>query len=199
MTKARTVGQKKRGRGRPKKEGVDREPNGRAVRSTARRDDAQATALSARSRILGVPEPTDPVERKAWRARFRAEHMGCVAGRAIDQEPDCAELWTAIKAIASVYARWHRSIGAVPYPKAAKLEIAEEIRQDGVDVSEQADLRTDEERARAAANAMMWMEQILGSAGYGVASQVKATVLQDEAPHHRDRYLVGLRAVVKAS
>lgn len=53
-TKARTKGQKKRGRrGRPRVEGVSREPNGRISRA---KEPADVVALEARRRHLGLPK-----------------------------------------------------------------------------------------------------------------------------------------------
>lgn len=55
LTKAEKL-RKKRGRGRPRIEGVAREPNGRISRSGIRHEPADVVALEARRRIWGLTE-----------------------------------------------------------------------------------------------------------------------------------------------
>ncbi len=195
-TKARTKGAKRRGR--PPKDGP-REPSGRLSRiPSERRDDAQSVVIEARAKAMGVPKPDgDHVAVSAWRRRLLADHMGCEAGRAIDGESDRAELWAAIKAIASAHRAYWQAIAApYPYPRILALETEAEAPSGGVEVSAKADIRTPEERVRTAVNRMMHIETVLGAAGEGVAAVVKETVLHDRPVRCRRRYLAGLRAVV---
>jgi hypothetical protein len=204
QTKARTVGQKKRGR--PRKDGP-REDNGRPSRvSPKRREETQQTVIVARCKIMGwLPRigenglptmaPTADMTKRA-----ASEWMGCNAGRAIEGEaPDVrAELWAAIKHVATTYARYWASIGAPPpYASAAMMTYLPEIMgSDGVEASTW-DHRTEEERVRASSAAMMRLEQTLGMAGEGVAVEVKGVVLHDAPVRNYARMVLGLRAVLE--
>lgn len=139
----------------------------------------------------------------------RAPWNGCPAGRAIATsvpalkavlpDMDVPTLWDAIQRVRSVYARWYQAIGAPdPNPHGMNLELLpEEFGSDGVEVDGGWDDRTEEERVKAATAAMMYLEGVLGRAGYGVAVEVKAVVLRDEAVRHVDRLIVGLAAVAR--
>lgn len=55
MTKAKSVAQRRKSRGRPKLEGIPRQPNGQPARSRARmREAARATVTAARMRQYGL-------------------------------------------------------------------------------------------------------------------------------------------------
>src|SRR5690554_3164825 len=108
MTKARTKAARRRGR--PRKEGP-REPNGRPTRiPQERRDDAKAVVIEARARQLGRRKPADRAAQIEWRRSLDAEHLECVAGRAIDGERDRADLWAAIKRISATYRAYWAAI-----------------------------------------------------------------------------------------
>ena len=205
MTKARTTGAKRRARkgGRPLKPGP-RQPNGQPRRSrSAERDAARKANIVARCKAMGwLPRVGDdgsttyePTKEMAKRAE--EPHLGCNAGRAVDAEKDRPALWAAITRIRLVYARWWQSIGAPPpYPKSVMLAcIPEQFGSDGVVTDRQWDDRSEPERNRAAANAMMAVEQVLGMAGEGVRDEVKVVVLGDGRVRSMDRYLRGLRAI----
>jgi hypothetical protein len=187
MTKARTVGGKRRGR--PRKDGP-RVPGSNRLSRVAHetREEAQRAAAQARCRLMGWPDT--PENRK----RALADHMGCTAGRAIDGHPDRADLWAAIKLVAATYARYWRAIGAPPpYAKAARLTYLPDILgSDGVEASRWDD-RSEEERVRAATAAMMRVEQALGMVG--AAAEVKGVVLADEPVRDFARFVAGLRRV----
>ena len=140
----------------------------------------------------------------------RAPWFGCSAGRAISQTPairlaladkalDVQTLWDAVQRVRAIYARYWHAIGAPsPYARGMNLELMpEEFGSDGVEVEGGWDDRTEEERVKAATDAMMHLEGVLGMAGYGVASEVKAVVLGDQTVKHLDRLLAGLAAVVR--
>jgi hypothetical protein len=134
---------------------------------------------------------------------------GCPAGRAIAKVPALAlalkdvpnvpTLWQAIQRVRGVYQRYLNAIGA-PSPNAAGMNLEllpEEFGTDGVEVDSGWDWRPEEERVKAATDAMMHMDGVLGRAGYGVLAEVKAVVLRDQAVRRIDRLIVGLAAVVK--
>lgn len=192
MTKARTQGEiTRRKRGRPRKDGP-RQPNGQPSRiSQERQEEAQRTVALGRCRIMGW-EPTAENVKRAL-----ADHMGCTAGRAIDHEPAeaRAELWAAIKRIGQTFARYWQAIGAPPpYAKAAMLAyLPEPTGSDGVEASRWDD-RSEQERVRAAADAMMHMEGRLRVAG--AAAEVKAVVLHDADVQDYERFVRGLKAAL---
>lgn len=186
--KARTKGQK---RGRPRKEGPRVPGSDRLSRvNRERQQDAQRQVSLARCRIMGWDYT--PENQK----RALADHLGCNAGRAIDGERDRTELWAAVKLIITTYTRYWLSIGAPqPYAKAAMLTYLPEILgSDGVEASTWDD-RTEEQKVKGAAAAMMRIEQALGSAGYGVAAEVKGVVLQDAPVRDYGKLIAGLRSV----
>jgi hypothetical protein len=189
MTKAKTVGQRKRGR--PRKEGARDQKTGRLARGSAeRREEAQRAVAIVRCKAMGWDITIDNMRRAL------ADHLGCNAGRAIDAHGQRPELWAAIKAIRAVYARYWQAIGAPPpYAKVALLTyLPEPFGSDDVDVSTWDD-RTEVERVKAATAAMMRMEQALGMAGEGVRAEIKGVVLMDEPVRSVARLLAGLKAV----
>lgn len=201
MTKAKTVGAKRRSKGgRPRKEGP-RQPNGQPSRA-GHREAAKRVNIIARCKLLGWLPRTDEDGRETMMPtaemakRASAPHMGFSAGRATDGEPDGPKLWEAARRIYAVYHRYWQSIGAPsPYAKAAKVELMPEpFGSEGVEVVPYDD-RTEEEKCKAAANAMMRVETVLGMAGEGVAREVKSVVLGDEAVRDKARLLSGLRAL----
>lgn len=129
----------------------------------------------------------------------RAPWFGCNAGRSIAaaEGADTAALWDACQRVRSVYANWRASIMAPdPHPSGMNLELLpEEFGTHGVEVDGGWDDRTEEERVKDAARAMMHMEGVLGRAGYGVASEVKSVVVEDRPVKHPDRLIAGLKAV----
>lgn len=140
----------------------------------------------------------------------RAPWFGCNAGRAISQAPalrlvladktlDVPTLWDAVQRVRSIYTRYWHAIGAPsPYPSGMNLELLpEEFGSDGVEVEGGWDDRTEEERVKAATDAMMHLEGVLGMAGYGVAAEVKSVVLGDQPVKHLARLLAGLAAVAR--
>ena len=131
----------------------------------------------------------------------RAPWFGCNAGRAIAaaEGADTAALWDACQRVRSVYANWRASIMAPgPHPLGMNLELLpEEFGTHGVEVDGGWDDRTEEERVKDAARAMMHMEGVLGRAGQGVASEVKSVVLGGGVVRSLPRWLAGLAAVVR--
>lgn len=203
MTKAKTIGQKRRGR--PRKEGPRDPVTQRLSRiSPERREANQQAAIVARCRALGwlprIGEDGKPTMKPTAEMAKRAtsEWMGCNAGRAIDMEKDRAELWGAIKAIRATYVRYWAAIGAPPpYAKSAMLAYLPEVMgSEGVDASGWDD-RPEEERVKVASAAMMRVEQTIGMAGEGVLAEVKAAVLLDADVRCRCRLIMGLRAIIK--
>lgn len=178
MTKARTVGQKRRGR--PKNETAEREPNGRTLKRAdrERREAAMQAAVEARSRALGIwPEPIhrapgEPEE--AWRARSEARlgmiraaarfttlpWMGSALGRGLAGEPDIAALWGVVTMIRTRHAAYLRAIDAGGDPVGVLGRIvAPDQHQDGAEVSESHDPRSEEERAEAAQRSWKAVEE----------------------------------------
>jgi hypothetical protein len=208
MTKARTVGAKRRGR--PRKEGP-RQPNGEPSRiAPERRDEAQRTVAIARCNLMcWWPSPEN-------QKRALADHMGCTAGRALEmladaghedvqklagfklQFTDIPELWAAVEHVMATHFRYWKAIGApAPYANGAWPKyINDALGTAGVDVSRWDD-RSDEEKVKSASNAMMWLEQQLRSTGYGVATEVKQVVLHDAKVLDYAKLVAGLRSVMK--
>lgn len=194
MTKAKSVGQKRRG---PKKrEGVSREANGRASRQGTqyaipqeKRDAARRVVLERRCRLMGWPINRDMLVEAA------APHLGCNVGRALHGHPGLAGLWGAAQHIRAVYARYWAVHGLPnPFPQSASLTaMPEPIGSDGVEVDSGWDDRPIEEKSRASTAAMMRIEGFL--LAVGCAPEVKASVLRDEPVRDRARLVASLLAV----
>jgi hypothetical protein len=173
------------------------------IKDVRKRDKAHGRAIrDAEHRFASATAQAYESARSPW--------MGCNAGRAIAQTPDLRKvlasvpdvptLWQAITRIRATYARYWQAIGAPPpYAKGMNLELEPEpFGSDDVDVTDGGwDDRSEEERVKAATDAMMHIEGVLGMAGYGVASEVKGVVLGDAAVRSLPKLLVGLLAVLR--
>lgn len=163
MTKAKSVGEKKRAKkNRPDTEKIEREPNGRASRKglqyqipKEKQEAAKRVVLSARARHLGKEQSRamlDIVDRP-W--------MGCAAGVAIADEPDVSDLWQTIKDIRRLRASYLRAIAAPDeHAHGAMLTVMPE-KFEARDDDGPIDLRTEEERARSAIAAWEGLVSIL--------------------------------------
>lgn len=197
MTKAKSVGAKREAkRGRPRKEGVIREANGRASRKGTqyvippeKQAAARRVVLEARCRLMGWAINRDNLEAAL------AEHLGCHAGRALHGHPGLAGLWDTIKRIRAVYARYWAVHGLpTPFAKSASLvAMPEPIGSDGVEVDSGWDDRPIEEKSRTSTAAMMRIEGVLMLSRSRAA--VKATVLCDEPVRDRPALIAALMAV----
>lgn len=210
MTKANVGDNRKR---RANRERAQPAPsNGAPVEAAERGHDAMRVAIEARARqiVLGAVAPIPASGRgfeaevrrrlKQATAAARDQWQGCLAGRvmaAFTPPDDRPAMWGAIQRVRAVHRSYLAAICA-PSPYAAGMRI--ELRPDpfgtdGVEVDGDWDDRTDEERVKDAAAAMMHLEGVLGRAGSGVLAEVKAVVLRDESSRRPDRLIVGLRAV----
>lgn len=229
MTKARSIGEKRRGkRGRPAKEGVEREPSGKVSRNpeatARRRENAMRTALQARAKDLGlVPAHLTRVQgetdeefaaRRNARDRMIAAStpilnrpwLGCAAGRAIAGEIDVQALWDVIQEIRRVRMNYLRSIDAPKdQAKAANLLVAPSRESGGADAGHvRSEPLTDEEFAGVAERAWHDLRDILeGHHPMAVRFTVDRVCSEvpgaDSAPVPKRPLLEILRHVLRAS
>lgn len=160
--------------GRPRKEGVEREPSGKVSRNPeatkARKESAIRTVVEARARHFGLIPPTmkqipgetmeEFMARKGAReAMIRAvtpammrEWTGCAVGQAIADQDDVTDLWKAVGLIRQTRERYLAAIDAPDeHAKAANLMIAPS--PDGTEPEARilpSEPLTDEEEADAA-------------------------------------------------
>jgi hypothetical protein len=200
MTKAKTKGQKRRGR---RREDGPRDQNDRLVRPSARpkAEAAMLAVVEARCRAAGIwpdnltrawGEPDHAfASRKAARDQMiRATYayvglpwMGCAAGRAIAGEPDVAELWGTITEIRTRREAYLRAIDARTQAGTLNLMVAPDRSPGAADLDAvAADIRTEEERAEAAIAAWERLEAIMGMIGPQVQRSVLEVVVLDSPP-----------------
>ena len=198
----------KRPRGRPKKEGVEREPGtGRPSRKGTQvykpkplTPEQQAanrrTVMEQRCKAMGweVNEANCDLA--------RSDYLGCNAGRALHDldKQNRDELWEIVQRIRSTYARYW-SIHGLPSPfaKGASMAVVPEgFGSDGVEIDvspSEYDDRTIEEKSRASTNAMMSIDGALTVAGR--ARELKEILLLDypvtDRPHFV-RAMLGVEA-----
>lgn len=140
MTKARTKGQKKRGR--PKMENIPRQPNGQPSRM--KKSDIEANmSVAMRARAQHAPKGT-PID------ALKLPWMGCNAGRSIACEPDASDLWQDILTIRQRRRAWLSVIGQDEFAGISSIKPASDFSGDE---APPADFRTAEEKARAAETA----------------------------------------------
>lgn len=181
MTKAN---RKKRNKGgRPRLENVEREPNGRPLRSQRKTEteaEVRKVAVQARARIYGAPE-ADCVRPEYGSVLGRLYMTGHINKLHLEAGNRAAE----------EYAKYYGLTG-IPHPSAKAQDITR-VKGMGGEVSY--------ETARQATNRMMAIEQALGAVvmlGHSVTSVVKRVIVMDEEPHVRDMntLVLGLNQLV---
>ena len=170
-----------------------KQPNGRERRDRAQRD-AATEALKARCIRLGL-EPT-----RANLREVRAPWWGCNAGIAMARAVDASEradLFDAIQHIRRTYAAYGASIGAPSrYAKCLALLLpVDEMTADAA--SPAPDLRTEEERARAAQRAWMELQGWLGHVDAAARSATITAAVNDEACPDAAGMVLALRCVLE--
>lgn len=181
MTKANR--KRKKSGGRPRLENVEREPNGRPLRShrkTETEAEVRKVAVQARARIYGAPE-ADCVRPEYGSVLGRLYMTGHINKLHLEAGNRASE----------EYAKYYGLTG-IPHPSAKAQDITR-VKGMGGEVSY--------ETARQATNRMMAIEQVLGGTsfvGRSITSIVKQVIVMDEEP--LARYLpalaVGLDALV---
>jgi hypothetical protein len=169
MTKAN---RKRRNKGgRPRLENVEREPNGRPLRSQRKAEtekEARSVVITARMRhhLATEAECLRPEYGSALGRLYLTGHINKVhleAGNRASEE----------------YAKYYGLTG-IPHPSAKAQDITR-VKGMGGDVSY--------DTARHATNRMMLIEQALGGVvllGCSITSVVKRVIVMDEEPRHRD-------------
>lgn len=202
--KAYTKGAKLKARkaGLPELAGVPKkQPNGRTRRRKEMHDDDPAKlALMTRARLAGKsPDDLDEMRRPAY---------GEEAGRAIYamHSPKSAKtaeaLWETYKSCSTAYQRYMTTcIGASPYPKTMRIEMAPERFE--VDTSHTPDHRSAEERHRSATNAWATWLSLLDGIGIGHAAEIYAAMhglgdlMSDGTPTPQgQRFIAALRELM---
>lgn len=170
-----------------------RQPNGRKRRDKSQIDHAEG-ALRARCIRLGF-EPT-----RANLREVRAPWWGCNAGIAMARAVDTSEradLFDAIQHIRRTYAAYGASIGA-PSRYAKCLALLLPVDEMTADASSPApDMRSDEEKARAAQRAWMELQGWLGHADAAARSAVIVCAVNDEECPDRLGMVMALRCVLE--
>lgn len=159
-----------------------------------REDEAVQTVCEARARMIGAPAAT--VDE---RAAMRRQSHGEAAGRALvlSEGGDKGErLFAAYKALTGAYERYCRIVlGASPHAKTGKIEMARERLTTSAEDAP-PDLRTEDERHRAAGNAWASWKGRLEAAGMGHASALWSAYYGWVDLHHgRDLTAAGQRFV----
>lgn len=192
MTKARTKAEKRKGkRGRPRAEGVEREPNGRASRSANPRENPMATVLAARARVIAreagreLPTCDDELRRIAVRNvdSLRAPWLAHPLGRAMAAEPDIVALWGVVCAILNAEEGYLSAIGA-PRMRGASMGDAPPPDEAGRSVR----VLTEEEADHAAVK--RWRYVLGAMADTGHQAEVEAAVFHG-------RVIAGIAAVIR--
>ncbi len=163
MTKAKAKHRKKHG-GRPRLD-VEREPNGRPVRSIRKAEteaETRKVAMEARMRVYGAPEAEcqRPEYGSALGRLYLIGHINKLHKEAGDR-------------VAEDFAKYYGLTG-IPHPSAKAQDISR-VRGLGGEVSYEA--------ARAASNRVMLIEQLLGEVdvqGRPVTSVVKRVCILDD-------------------
>lgn len=136
-------------------------------------EDATKTAIDARLRMVGKPDT------EANRAAMRSQMQGCAIGRALASRAgdDMPDLWGAVQHIRRTDYAYRRSIGLPsPHAKVAGILAPTEAMETSADAPP-ADLRTVEEKARAATAAHMAVQGWLGYTDKHAGSCVKAATI----------------------
>ena len=171
--------------GRPRIEGVTREPNGRPLRSerkTETEKEARAVVIDARTRLHGLSESDS------------AQHYaGSVLGRLFLAKALTKRQFDAGSKLAEAFEAYYRLTG-IPHPSARAQDVSR-VRGLGSDA--------DPSKARAAANRIMAIEQQLGMVdvqGKPITSVCKRVCILDdgtglELAHMRKFLAAGLEAL----
>lgn len=174
--------------GRPRLENVEREPNGRPLRSqrkTETETEVRKVAVQARARIYSTPDA--PLSEADC---VRPEY-GSVLGRLYMTGHINKLHLEAGNRASEEYAKYYGLTG-IPHPSAKAQDITR-VKGMGGEVSYDA--------ARQATNRMMAIEHVLGGAsfvGRSITSIVKQVIVMDEEPLARyiPALVVGLEALV---
>ena len=140
-----------------------RRRDGKRRQTTDAPRDPRKTVLEARCRQMGL----DDTQKNKKAAS--APHIGCQVGKVMDKTLTAAETarrWKAFEDMLGAEAAYFsRYIGQGQYPRSAAMQMVRERFE--VEESTRIDLRTEEEKARAAVNSWMAWQGILGHLSSG--------------------------------
>jgi hypothetical protein len=137
------------------------------------REDATRVAIDARLRVANL---TDTPEH---RRDMQSNRQGCAIGRAIEARGgnDLHDLWNAVCHMRQAFAAYYRATGIpAPHAKVASILAPTEATETSADAPP-ADLRTDEEKSRAAVSSYMHLQGWLGHTDAHAASCARQAVI----------------------
>lgn len=180
MTKHYSIAAKKRAKKAAQEFALAATPRRNAVGRTRagqirheRREDVQSTALNARARQMGA-DKADMAEPMLSEDAGRCLWVSC--------HPDEARrLWGHYVRMTAAEARYHRSLGKSIHAKAAKIEAMQERFETSADDAP-PDLRSQEERDRAAASAWAQVRGDLGRLQSWQARAIQSVMRQTVNP-----------------
>jgi len=176
-----------------------REKDGRIRRSTKpgyERTEADV-ALRARCRQMGWKARPEDM------AKARAQSLECDAGRVLhllcDRPDEVARLWSAFAGLCGAHAAYaRRYLGVRLHPKTAKIEML--IERFEISGDDDLDLRSEEEKARAAVTNWMRWQGYLGhldrwqqAAIWGAVREQTALIRDRQATDEGRGYVQALR------
>lgn len=156
------------------------------------KEDATRVVIDARLRIAGKPDTREN------RDAMKSQLQGCAIGRALEARggKDQPELWRAVEHMRRTYAAY-RGANSLPSPHPIVARMLSPT--DAIETSAEAppaDLRSDEERARAATSAYMRLNGWLGYTDSASRAEAWRVIIVEPAP---DMAPIGdLTAIIRA-